>query len=96
MVTIIDVCSTIVTMLYYRMLLLFVKAGSVENMVKVCKTVESYCCTCRAVVLVFRNALVICISFCMPDFVVAEVIAFMVCQTETEGRYTVHCEICMV
>lgn len=39
MVTIIDVCSTIVTILYYRMLLLFVKAGSVENMVKVCKTV---------------------------------------------------------
>ena len=67
-----------------------------EQMVKVGETIKDYSCDGGGMFLVLRDTLVVGIPFCVPYFIIAEVVAFRISKTETDGRDTFHCEVCMV
>ena len=65
-------------------------------MVKICETVEYYGSADRCVFLIFRDTLVVCVSFRMPDLAIAEIISFRILQVETYSRNPVNREVCEV
>ena len=82
--------------LCFQISLFSIQTCSVKDMVKICKPVQGYCHADCRMFLIFRDTLVVCVSFCMPYFIIIEVVSLRILDVEADRRDSVHREICMV